>query len=150
MIKNKCLICGKEIATYPSKIKLGHGKYCSQACSGKSKKGKNNPAYKGGKTIDKNGYIRMRGSVAARQYEQQFVMEKYLGRKLKSGEEVHHINGIKTDNRIENLYLIDKAGHSRKHFELFVEVQKLKWENKWLRKELNKFGWKPTGKKKRR
>lgn len=32
MIKH-CLVCEKEFRTYPSKIKIGRGKYCSKQCS---------------------------------------------------------------------------------------------------------------------
>lgn len=43
------------------------------------------------------------------------LMEEFLGRKLESDEVVHHINGNKKDDRIQNLEVMDEREHQSLH-----------------------------------
>ena len=72
-------------------------------------------------TIDKsNGYLKRAipgtlGSV--KEYQHRVVMEEFLGRKLAPHENVHHINGDRLDNRIDNLELWSKSQPSGQRVE---------------------------------
>lgn len=61
--------------------------------------------------------------------EHRYVMEQFLGRKLLSSEIVHHINGDKLDNCIENLILTNRADHINEHREELVSGQRKKYNS---------------------
>lgn len=101
-----------ELISRRKDIKWGHS----------AKEGKGNPNFTGGKYIDDKGYIRMLKpdhpkSIHGYVYEHRMVMEDFLCRQLNSWETIHHINEIKIDNRLSNLYLCSYREHSAIHRE---------------------------------
>ena len=78
------------------------------------------PSWKGGRYKDVNGYMVVYVENHPRAYcntirEHTLIMEKHLGRYLAKNEIVHHINGHRADNRIQNLRLMTNSEHTRLH-----------------------------------
>lgn len=65
-----------------------------------------------------NGYIRFTAGEHKGRLQHIVVMEQHIGRELQPQEVVHHINGNRKDNRIENLQLMTREDHSKLHLML--------------------------------
>lgn len=79
-----------------------------------NKIGELNGSFDGNPRYTKDGYIEIWNG-SKRILEHRYIMEQYLNRKLNSDEVIHHINGIKDDNDINNLELTNQSEHMKKH-----------------------------------
>ena len=89
--------------------------------------GNKHPMWKGGRRKLPKGYVLIyqpNHPFANRNFilEHRFIMEKYLGRYLTKKEVVHHINGIKNDNRIENLRVMTITAHKKFHRKINIKI----------------------------
>lgn len=102
----KCLCdCGKTSWVAAKHLRYGKTRSCgclrSDTC--KARLGGKHPNYKGGwEALSGYRYRKVNGRDV---YEHRIVMEQVIGRPLLQDERVHHINGVKNDNRPENLEL---------------------------------------------
>ena len=129
-----CDSCVKEFRRKKSLLnnERSKGLYCSMKCLGNARIGKNNHAYKEGRFIDSNGYTHILLPQGGYIKEHRLVMQDYLGRKLYSHEEIHHKNGNREDNRIENLELWTTSHPSSQRIE-----DKIMWAKEILREYAN-------------
>jgi len=129
--KDTCPECGN-----PKGIRA---KLC-RPCRDK-KRGPEHGCWRGGRTVDSDGYVRIwtpddpRANMGRYMKEHIVVMEETMGRQLLSHENVHHKNGDRTDNRPENLELWstsqpagqrveDKLAWAREIIEMYGEEAK--------------------------
>lgn len=85
-------------------------------------RGSRNGRWNGGRMRTSHGYIAVKvpdrhhlRQVHGYAYEHNLVAEETLGRRLRPDEIVHHKNGIRNDNRPENLAVETRSDHAREH-----------------------------------
>ena len=145
-----CLDCGKERWVQIVDLRNGgqlKSERC-QHCNGiwrGSKRGSEHPSWKGGRHPVAQGYIKIwlnsddpfypmanqEGYVLGHR----LVMARHLGRCLDKDEVVHHLNGIRDDNRIKNLSLLHRTYHGTKTL-----TRALKQRIRELENQLNQRG----------
>lgn len=119
--KKKCSFCKKWCMF--SRL---DSKWCTRTCYLKNRPrfSFQNSNWKGGKFKNFYGYILTYapdhpnanvGPGLKYVLEHRYAMSNHIGRPLKKEETVHHINGVKHDNRIENLVIISNSEHCKHH-----------------------------------
>ena len=125
--ESQCDVCRCEFFERMYKGKSS-GHYCSQSCARKATVGQQDLSHlvqyrftKGqtpqnyiGRTKHSSGYIVRTGGKKI-QLEHRMLVEQFLGRSLTRHEIVHHVNGDKEDNRLENLRIMSQREHVMLH-----------------------------------
>jgi hypothetical protein len=109
-----CEMCGKSMYVQPYLLEAR--RFCSYSCVNEGKRGTFKPLEERQPYLRSDGYImvpivsgRMKNNY---QLQHRVLMERHLGRRLLPTEHVHHINGVKTDNRLDNLEIIGADVHA--------------------------------------
>ena len=121
-----CEQCGKDVERYVSS--RGSQIFCSRDCHQDFRRAKT------ARHVTSDGYVRIfvgkdcpNASKTGHIFEHRKVMQDILGRPLVGEENVHHINGVKDDNRPENLELWSRSQPRGQRVE-----DKIRWAREFL------------------
>lgn len=113
---SRCVDCNKPVSKdakrcYRCNLQWLHATVNTRAT------GENNVNWKGDKTMSSSGYVLLykpehpRAGKGHRVLEHIVVWEEANGKSLPAGWIIHHLNGIKTDNRLKNLVALPSKKH---------------------------------------
>lgn len=118
-----CSNCGKliRVTAHYWKIRGRKNSYCDKKCEREHRFFGENLELRGGH-LNRYGYrvIRVNGKPV---FKHRIIMSRKLGRELKKTEHVHHINGLKDDNREENLMVVDVKNHPSETRKIIRKLQ---------------------------
>lgn len=114
-IDKKCHFCNLPISVKPSKLKARN--FCSHKCWAKYRAEDRtlHSCWNGGRNITPDGYIRIHKEGGGYILEHRLIVESALGRPLLSSEVVHHVDGDKANNSLNNLFVTSQPEHMRLH-----------------------------------